>query len=355
MTTIDTTANLRRDTDSLYVLPLEVVNIQTPALRRARLRKNSRLDPVIELFNDPESGSGQIAIKDLNQQFGWPANPPHPDSVLIRSLAQLSSYDVYSLRIMFREMEVEVNSMDALRLSDEKRDELKGYMATFTRPLIKQVYGTADMDIDDVEDIIKLFSDPDIESAIEKLKMLAQKLDIGLKDIPKFLEDYSDIYMSLAYYQQHLDDIMPKVTDVISEMRKLNENWELRQNHNLMRTCAEIEADLNNLTSHLSGRFESFNLNTRDMWENITAERFRRIETLIKSHHTAIGGVLYGLGIKMMAWKEQFPKRDVGSPAARADMIMSSIRPGMEKILKIVNEAPDIADAISAVGEADAA
>lgn len=355
MTTGEELSNFRRDNDSLYVLPLEIVKIETPGLRRARLRKNFKLEPVIELFSSPESGSGQVEIQNLNQMFGWSTSPPHPDGELIRSLARLSSYDVYSLRIKLRELGIQLSSMAALQLSDEKKNELKGYMTKFTLPLIKEVYGHTDIDIESVDDIIKLFADPDIESAIAKLKKLAAKLDIGLQDIPKFLEDYSDIYMSLAYFQQHLDEITPHVTDVISEMRKLHENWELRQNPNLMRTCEELEGTLNNLTSHVSGRFESFNLNTQNMWDNLTAERFRKIETLIKSHHTTIGGVLYGLGVKMSAWKEKFPKADVGSPASRADMIMSSIRPGMEKVLQMVADAPDMADALSAVGSANAA
>ena len=352
MTDTEQSQEFKSDNDSLYILPFEILKVETPGLRRARLRKNSILEPVVELFSSPESGSGQVEVKDLAQLFGWSSNPPHPDGDLIRNLARLSSYDVYSLRIKLRELKIEVNSIDALQLSPEKKRELKGYMTKFTLPLIKEVYGRTDMDIQDVDDIVRLFADPDVETAIAKLKMLANKLDIELSDIPKFLEDYSDIYMSLAYYQQHLDGIMPKVTDMISEMRGLKENWELKNNYNLMRTCVELENSINNLTSHLSGRFESFNLNTQGMWDNLTAERFRSIEAMIRSHHTTIGGVLYGLGIKTAAWKDQFPKRGVGSPAARADMIMSSIRPGMGKILEIVSEAPEMADSLDALSAA---
>ena len=63
-------------------------------------------------------------------------------------------------------------------------------MKAFTMPLIKQVYGQDDVSIKGSGDIIKLFSDPDVGAAIEKLKMLSRKLNIKLGDIPKFLEDF---------------------------------------------------------------------------------------------------------------------------------------------------------------------
>ena len=46
MTIVEDNSTFRRDNDSLYVLPLEIVKIETPGLRRARLRKNSKLEPV---------------------------------------------------------------------------------------------------------------------------------------------------------------------------------------------------------------------------------------------------------------------------------------------------------------------
>ena len=53
-------------------------------------------------------------------------------------------------------------------------------MISFTMPLIKQGYGQDDIDVKDAGDIVKLFSDPDVEAAIEKLRMLSKKLNIKL-------------------------------------------------------------------------------------------------------------------------------------------------------------------------------
>ena len=86
------------DRDSLYILPLAMIPMRTPALRRARIIKNVRLDSVIELFEDAKCGSGQIGIEDLAHESGWHDAPRHPDLVILRKLKTLPSFDVYSLR-----------------------------------------------------------------------------------------------------------------------------------------------------------------------------------------------------------------------------------------------------------------
>ena len=58
------------DRDSLHTLPLSILPLDTPSLNRARLIKNVRLNSVIELFTDKDTGSGQIDIEDLPHQFG---------------------------------------------------------------------------------------------------------------------------------------------------------------------------------------------------------------------------------------------------------------------------------------------
>ena len=45
--------------DSLHTLPLEIMPVKTPGLKKALLIKNARLESVIELFNDSSAGSGQ--------------------------------------------------------------------------------------------------------------------------------------------------------------------------------------------------------------------------------------------------------------------------------------------------------
>ena len=328
------------DRDSLHILPLSIVPIETVPLKRARLIKSVRLESVVEMFAGADTGSGQLDIEALAKEFGWPETPPHVDLLMLRTLALLPSYDVYSLRISLREQGIEVNSQDALKLSADKSKELNEYMSSFTRPLITQIYGGDDMDIQNFGDVINLFRDPDVTKAREKLNHMAEKLNIELGDVPKFLEDYGDIFLSLSYYRQCLDEIEPYITDFLETMDTLKENYQLKSDQNLMKTCKEMEAQINGLMAAITGRFENFDRSSEGMWENLTAERFRKVRDMIESFHTTTGGVLCSLSVKMNAWKRLFPNKDVGGPVRRSEFIMSDMKQGMDKIQKIEDQAP---------------
>ena len=332
------------DRDSLHILALSILPIETPPLRRARLIKNVRLQSVVELFVDTAAGSGQMDIEDLPHEFKWEVSPPHPDLVLLRRLALLPSYDVYSLRISLREHGIEVNDVNALKLSEAKNRELTEYMSRFTRPLIVQIYGDQDMDIDSFEDVVALFRDPDVKKALDKLKVMAGKLNIELEEVPKFLEDYGDIFLSLSYYRQCLDEIEPIISEFLAAFGDLRENWELKNDQNLMKTLDLVESVFNHLTVAITGRFENFDRSTEDMWNEISAAQFRKVENLIAGYHTTIGGALCALSVKMHAWHRLFPNADAGGPARRAEFIMSEIRQGIENIQKIEDSAPMLAD-----------
>ena len=135
------------DRDALHILPLSILPFQTPSLHRARLIKNARLQSVVELFQGSGIGSGQMDVEELAKDYGWAGKgrKRHPDLVMLRKLAPLPSYDVYSLRILFRQEGIEVNSIEDLKLSDSKVSELTAYMTQFTRPLIQDIYGKDDL------------------------------------------------------------------------------------------------------------------------------------------------------------------------------------------------------------------
>ena len=109
-----------RELDSLHILPLNILPLETPGLQRARLIKNVRLDSVVELFHDADTGSGQVAITALGTVFNWPDDEEHPDLALVSSVCQLHSYDVYTLRIQLRTLGIDVENQAALKLSKEK-------------------------------------------------------------------------------------------------------------------------------------------------------------------------------------------------------------------------------------------
>jgi len=264
--------------------------------------------------------------------------------VTLARLARMRSYDVYSLRILLRAHGIPVSEAKNLRLSNEKSAELSDYMTDFTMPLIKQIYGDDELEIKDFGDVVGLFRDPDISKAREKLSIMAEKLEIGLEDVPLFLEDYGDIFLSLSYYRQCLDQIEPIIGNFLGSLDMIRENFQLKKDTHLIATCKMIEATINGLMAAITGRFENFDRSTGDMWSHISAARFQKVKALIEGYHTTIGGVLCALSLTMGAWDQQFPNNDAGGPNKRAGFIMSELKQSIENIKKIEDSAPMLSE-----------
>lgn len=324
---------IENERDSLHILPLEILPVQTPGLKRARMIKNARLISVVELFHDQEAGSGQLDVKDLPNEFDWPDASSHPDMVLMRQVAALPSYDVFSLRIALRKLNIAVDDVATLKLSDQMNKDLAAYMTDFTRPLIVQIYGESDdMKIETFEDVVALFRDPDVKKALEKLKIMASKLGIAPEEVPAFIEDYGDIFLSLSYYRRCLDSVTPIITSFLESVPDLRTNYSLKSDNSFQKTLSALEAKITDLSIQITGRFESFERGTSNMWEDISAEKFRELQQIIRSYHSTLGGVLCSLSVKLDAWNRLFPKRDVGSPQRRCEFIMTEMRQGMERM-----------------------
>jgi len=333
------------DNDSLYVMPLRIIPFETQALRRGRLIRNAQFKPAVEVYQSGDGASGQILIEDVTPEFasryfGWGTNRIHPDYALLHKVARLTSYDIYSLRILFREHDIPVESVEYLQLSGDMKAKLNKYMQAFSRPLVQQIYGDEIADHLQSDDIVNLFRDPDTEKALQKLQILADSLSVEVSAIPEFLENFADVYLSISYYQHYLDDIVPKMVDVVAEIDDLKFNWQMKQDPHLMKACTGLVSVFGDITSSTTGRFETFYKLTDNMWDNLSAKNFKKTEEVINGYRTTIAGVLCGLGNKINAWKQRFPQRDAGSPQARAEFLISSIRPGMTAIKAIDQSMP---------------
>jgi hypothetical protein len=331
------------DRDALHILPLADLPIAHAMLRRARLVKNTRLDAAVEIFNAPGCGSGQFDVPEISKLLNLQRTPPDPDIDLLQRVAVLPSYDVYSLRILLRAGGVSIADRAALNLSPAKIESLSAYMTTFTRPLVEEIFG-AGTNVADFTNLVSLFRDCSAETVRIRLATMAQKLGIPVPGIPKFLEDYADIFMSLSYYKQCLDQLLPQVQTFMISLADIRSNHQLKSDANLMKTVDFTEQVINNTLANITGRLESFNRATADMWRNLSAERFRKIEQLILSYHTVIGGVLCALSVKMNAWTRQFPAPGSAGPVRRAAFIMSDMRQGIERISAIEDTRPVLSE-----------
>ena len=324
--------------DALHILPLSALPLETPGLVHARLIKNVRLQTVVEMFNDVQTGSGQVAPHQVAVYFDSYKDEIERDLVMIDKIAQAASFDVYTSRIELRRLNIKVNDHKALTLSDKKRAELTQYMQVFTRPLIEYVYGGEELQIRDVDDLIGMFATPNREEALRNLRMMADRLDIGLVEIPNFLEDYGDIFLSLAYFRKCLDTIVPEIQRFLAWTSEVRSSAEIKRDFRQGKMLDDVNRDLTDISTSITGRFESFDNRSKDFWRDINAATFRSIRELITAHHVTIGGVLCGLAVKMDLWKTRFA-RGGGGPNRRLEFIKSEILPGLSHIKSLEQSA----------------
>jgi len=206
---------------------------------------------------------------------------------------------------------------------------------------LQQIYGGGDSEIEDMDQLLAMFKSPDKGEAIKNLRMIADKLGIGLAEVPMFLEEYGDVFLSLAYYKNALDGIIPRVTAFLDELEEINGNFQVRQMPRFEETCDNLQMRFNDITASLTGRFESFDRNSKTLWDDINAATFHAMKEMIEAHYVTIGGVLCGLMVKMDSWDEKF-SNGRGGPISKADFIMSEIRMGMNYIYEIEQSAPAI-------------
>ena len=329
------------DRDSLHTLPIAILPIQTVIFRRSRIVKNSRLESVIEFFNGVGCGRGQLDINGVAKFLALEQVPPHPDVVLLRTICDLPSFDVYSLRISLRANNISIADSSALTLSPAKIESLSAYMASFTRPLVSEIFGR-DTAGESFRDIVGLFRTENAQAVRERLDTMASRLGIPIESIPKFLEDYGDIFMSLSYYRQCLDQMLPQVQSFMDGIAMIRSSHQLAQDKSIMGVIDTIESTVNGKLANITGKIESFERSTNDMWRDLNADKFKRIEALVSRYHTSIGGALCAMSVKMTAWTNQFPNT-TGGVGRRAAFIMSDIRQGIEYMQQQEDDAPMLA------------
>lgn len=331
------------DKDALHILPLSQIPLETQALRDTRLIKNTHLEGVVELFNENGSGSGQIQPHDLRLVFDM-SGTGRQDIKVIRSLCDLPSFDVYSLRINLRKLGIAVEDHGSLKLSDAKAGQLEGHMRVFTRPLIATIYGSSDAEARSLRDIVALFATPDLEQARKNLRRLSTSLNVDIDQIPGFLEDYGDVYLSLAYYQFCLEENAPRLNRFLAEMRDLKSEPRFRSEAPFQRSCDVIEEKLTMVFREVNDILETFRTRTVDLWNDLSHDRFRDMEQLVLAHQTQIGGALCAITVKLNAWTASFPAPTAANAAARVDFIQRDMQQGLENIEPIgpVDAAPAI-------------
>ena len=307
--------------DSLHCLPLTIIPLEHPALRKAIMRKNSSLENVIELFGGAGTGRGQISVDELPNFYSANDGMLSRDMRILSKLEVLRSFDVFTLRAEFRKMDIGFEQFDALNLSQKRRQELSAHMRFFTRPLMQKVYGDDHNEQADVSEIIARVASPDKKEAIERLTKIADEIGVALEDIPEFLENYGDVFLSLSYYR----DCVVRITEILNGFRPwLRECW---REQSMQRGAEEIE-DLKNTEKIIDGlmealrfQFRYFDLQSKRFWKLADDQSFDDFRGVVMESHAGIATVLCGLAVKLERWSEVFRTAQSGGIAKRIEFI----------------------------------
>lgn len=316
----------------MHILPLQRIPLETASLRRARLVKTVRLECMVELFNEQGVGTGRVKPTELKDVFDFSGDRARDPEIIIK-LAGLRSYDVFSLRVSLRQLDVALDGLEGFQPSERMAAELGEYMNDFTRPLVAFVCGEVSPEAVDLIDMQRVIADPNSTTAIKNLRRLASLLEIQMVQIPDFLQDYADVFMSLSFYRQCLEKITPKFADLVNTLNTIRASHDPINEHRLIKDCDAIEAKFTTLVASATDTLDKFRDRTENMWENPTGERYREMERLVLDHQEQIGEIICALTVKTDAWAREFPEKNEQSRLAdKTAFITSDIKFGLDKL-----------------------
>jgi hypothetical protein len=312
------------DRDTLHSIMLSTLPVTHSALRKARMIKNCRLQSVIELYRDQNAGSGQIAVDQLDVALGI-SSSGHPDLVLLRGVALLPAFDSFSIRLLLREMGASEEQLKPIAVSPEKLRQLDKFMESFTLPLLKYVYGRQDVGKAGMSQLFEMFRNPDVAMAQSHLNRLATKVKVPLTSIPNFLENYSDTFLAIAFYQQSYQDLVTVIAQFLDSIREVAAQIKFKHNQNVKTVCEEVDATFRFVMKAIGTRLSAAERMAAALWADDVTAPFQTFQARLREFQVLIGMLLCSLAAKVDAWRAAFPSSKVGSTQQRAQMISADI------------------------------
>jgi len=319
------------DMDSLYRLPLGLLPLKTMALRRHSLIKNAQLHSVVELFRDSGSGSGQIQPDHLHNHFNSQAPELMSDVAILKRLAAIGSYDVYTLRVALRELDIGFENYDALRLSPEKYRELTQLMKQYTRPIVRRLFAKDGAALDGYGNLVEYLRNPDRDTVLCELEKLAADLETDVSAIPRFLENYGDTFLGFSYFRSCLTESEERIKHFRPWVQALLGSSIAQSNPSLQSRTTQAMQALYGIVASVKQRFDHFDQSSSHFWEDPTAESFHTLRAQIVEQHGATGSVLCGLVVKLNLWEGRFATHG-GSFQRRIEFLESEIIPGLSAL-----------------------
>lgn len=321
----------RTDIDSLHRLPLGIIPLKTGALRRHALIKNAQLNAMVELFRDDAGGSGQVRPDDLCTHFGSRDPDLLSDIALLKRLAAIGSYDVYTLRVALRDLDIGFERYDCLRLSEEKYRELTGYMRQYTRPILRRLFARDQVSLNNYPTLVSYLRNPDRAAVLGELEKLAGELETSVGEIPHFLENYGDTFLGFAYFRSCLGEVETKIRAFNPWVQELLRSPQAEDSPSLRVRVSQGQQSLQRIVHSIHDRFRYFDESSAAFWQKPTADSFRALRKEITAQHSATGAVLCGLVVKFNLWSDRFRTR-AGGYQRRLEFMESEMLPGLSAL-----------------------
>jgi hypothetical protein len=293
------------------------------------------------MFRLATHGRGFFLMEDILEgggceMFGWQVDAKdHPDFALLEVLANLHSYDIFNLRIQFRKHGIDCDQNEYLCVSDEMKLELNVYMRQFTLPLIQTIFGDSVAAEHSDGDIVGLFRNPGASDAQRNIEHMAKKLRIRREELPKFLDDFSDVYLAISYYKLYADRIGMMNSVFMQELDDIRDTLKWKGDPLVEKYCNNTKEMVKALFLEIFQRLDFFERETRGFWSDLDANRFHDVMWMVKDSQEMIAGVLCGLGTKLSGWREKFPTPEIGGTVKRFEVLRYEFCPGLPKLLEL--------------------
>lgn len=324
----------KAELDAIESLPLDIIPLGSSTLKTARLIKNSRMETSVELYNDAVTGSLQVTPKSISEAL----STSEQDQEIINQLAELHSFDVYSLRTSLKKLGLEVDD-SVLELSPDMKETLEKYSMGFIRPMVEKIYGAGEVELEEGEDLGKLFRDPDVQKVRNNLRVMTERTGIPMEDIPKFLENYNDVYLSVAYYRYSFETVSADIERFFEWIKDVKTHRDVTSSAQTLSHCKKAEDIMRFLYASIRERLGKFHASFEMFWDNINEESFKQLRETVEENHSSMGAVLCGLVVKMRSWEKEFPNNEVAGPSTRAKFVVSEMEPGLDKLKDMENAA----------------
>jgi hypothetical protein len=143
-----------------------------------------------------------------------------------------------------------------------------------------------------LNDLLHLVMDPNATVARDNLVRLARMSEVELSALPAFIETYTDVLMSLPYFRQCAEDVAPLLGDFLEAADEIATAQGFTQNRTVVTECNDVTYRISLLFGDVNSVIGDFRRRLERLWDNPTADHYRRIETTVLAKRPDISAAL---------------------------------------------------------------